>query len=393
MVNFLCVFSMSFSLIPRVSVNYGIMDLFCSLFVSEKRNDQRAKCCGLLSDFFDGEHVLLVPSARDAIYELLIKLPQTQVVIPAYTCIAVNEAVLLAGKEIIYSKTDRNTFNSNYLECISSDTIVLATHQYGLQCDIVKIAKKCQETGAVLIEDCATSMGSTVDGKKTGTFGDYAVVSFNASKLLNVPPFGGVLIGKDARMLSLIEKEAEWMAPNFGFKIKGLIRGTAFALIRNSVIYKIFHYLTIQSKGKVRKTEHEKPSEYKTALYSYRFSEWQAYILLKQLKKLSKIFEKRRSLYQYFDDHIANTLVKKPMHMKDAVCCRYAVLVDKRDEFYQECVKRGVDMDFSHCSLGCPDSYQEEHEMARQILNLPFNTNLSEKDKARIVRVVNSIKI
>lgn len=384
---------MSFALIPRVNVNYSIKDLFFCQFVSEKRNNKRTKCRELLSDFFDGEKVLLVPSARDAIYELLIRLPQKKVVIPAYTCIAINEAVLLAGKEIVYSRTNRDTFNSDYLECIEPETIVLATHQYGLPCKINEIALKCKKTGAILIEDCATSMGTIFNGKKTGTFGDYAVVSFNASKLLNVPPFGGVLIGKNAEMLDRIEKESEWLKPSFSFKIKGLIRGTAFALTRNPVLYRLFHYFTIQSKGKIQKTEHEKPSDKKTALYSYRFSEWQAYILLKQLKRLNQIFEKRKVLYKIYNEKIINSLVRKPVYVEDAVCCRYAILVENRKRFYQECVKQGVDMDFSHCSLGCPKSFEDEHHMATQILNIPFNTNLTKKDVKKVIKVVNSIKL
>ena len=257
---------MSFALIPRVSVNYSVKDLICSLFISENGDKYRECCSKLLSEYFDNERVLLVPSARDAIYELLLRLPQKKVVIPAYTCIAVNEAVLLAGKEIVYSRTDKKTFNSDYLECIESDTIVLATHQYGITCAIKSIASKCKEVGAVLIEDCATSMGTTVDGQKTGTFGDYAVVSFNASKLLNVPPFGGVLISKDRQMIEDIKSGAVWKKPNLKFKIKGLIRGMAFVLTKNAYFYRLFHYLTIQSKGKIQKTEHGKPSEKKTAL-------------------------------------------------------------------------------------------------------------------------------
>lgn len=380
-------------LIPRVSVNYNFKDLITALFVSERKCKYKEKCKEMLSLLFGNEVILLVPSARDAIYELLIRLPQKKVVIPAYTCIAVNEAVLLAGKEFTYSKTGKDSYNSDYLECIEPDTIVLATHQYGLPCRIEEIAMKCRKTGAVLIEDCATSMGTMVNEKMTGTFGDYAVVSFNASKLLNVPPFGGALIGKNAEMLKRIEAEAEWKCSNIRFKLKGLIRGLAFVLTKNTYLYKLFHFLTIQSKGKFQKTEHEKPAERKTALYSYKFTEWQASILLKQLKCLNQIFKKRRELYRYYDEHISNPLVKKPIVDEDAICCRYAVLVEKRNDFYHECVKKGIDMDFSHCSLGCPDSYEEEHKMAQQILNIPFNTNLTEREIKNIVNVVNGIKL
>lgn len=383
--------AMAFGLIPRVRVNYGLKDLVKALLTSEKRHDSYQECKQILSEFYDGECVLLVPSARDAIYELLMRLPQKKVVIPAYTCIAVVEAVLLAGKEIVYSKTCDSTYNSVYLDDICPDSIVLATHQYGLPCNIEEVAHKCKEVGTVLIEDCATSMGTTVNGQKTGTFGQYAMVSFNASKLLNVPPFGGVLISKDKQMIDDIKSGAVWKKSNLKFKIKGLIRGMAFVLTKNVYFYRLFHYLTIASKGKLQKTEHEKPSDKKTDLYTYQFSEWQAVILLRQLKHLDKILAKRKELYEFYDQRIVNPLIKKPVVNNNAVCCRYAIQVANRNAFYRDCIKQGVDMDFSHCSLGCPDSFKEEHEIAGRILNLPYYNHLSAKEKNKVVRVVNSI--
>lgn len=381
---------MSICLIPRVRVNYTLADLLRSLFVAERQTKARQTCEAILSHFFDEESVLLVPSARDAIYELLIRLPQKKVVIPAYTCIAVVEAVSLAGKEMVFCETDSTTYNSNYLDFISSDSIILATHQYGLPCDIEAIAERCQETGAVLIEDCATSMGTTVNGKKTGTFGDYAVVSFNSSKLINVPPVAGVLVSKQKKMLDQINKEADWKTSNAVFKLKSMIRGLAYVVTKNTFVYKLFHYITIDSKGKLQKTEHEKPSEEKTSLYQYRFAEWQAVILLKQLKRLEELFAKRKELYAFYDNFINNPIVKKPPIDDNAVCCRYTIQVENRNDFYKACVKMGVDMDFSHCSLGCPQSFAVEHEMANHILNLPYYVELNEKEKKKIVQVVNS---
>lgn len=383
---------MALGLIPRVRVNYSFNDLIKSFFSKDKSNKRRLECEQILSEYYDGEYVLLVPSARDAIYELLIRLPQKKVVVPAYTCIAVVEAAKLAEKEIVYSKTDNITFNSEYVDYITSDSIVLATHQYGLPCDIEAISEKCKEMGAVLIEDCATSMGTVVNGKKVGTYGDYAMVSCNASKLLNVPPFGGVLISKDKRMLDVIKDGAEWKKPDIKFKIKGLVRGLAFVLTKNVYFYRLFHYLTIASKGKLQKTEHEKPSEKKTDLYSYKFTEWQAVILLSQLKRLDQISAKRKILYEFYDKKLNNPIVKKPIVNNEAVCCRYAIQVEKRNDFYRECVKQGVDMDFSHCSLGCPDSFEEEHGIADRILNLPYYYDLSEKEINKVIRVVNSIR-
>lgn len=384
---------MSLCLIPRVRVNYGLADLIKAFFTSEHRQTARQECEQILSSFFDDEYVCLVPSARDAIYELLIRLPQKKVVLPAYTCIAVVEAVKLAGKEPVYSKTDPETFNSTYLEDVTADSIVLATHQYGLPCNIEDVARKCKETGAVLIEDCATSMGTTVNGKKTGTFGDYAMVSFNASKLINVPPVGGVLVSKNKEMVERIREEAEWKDSNLAFKCKSMIRGLGYVVTKNAFTYKLFHYLTIDSRGKLQKTEHEKPAKKKTTLYSYRFAEWQAIILLKQLRRLEETFAKRKELYSFYDKSINNVLVQKPIVDKNAVCCRYAIQAEKRNAFYQECVRQGIDMDFSHCTLGCPDAFETEHKMANSILNLPYYVDLSEKERNKVVRVVNNISL
>ena len=276
----------SIKLIPRLRVNYSFGDLLRALFISEKKKVYRDKCESVLSNYYDNEEVCLTPSARDAIYEVLIRLPQETVVVPAYTCIAVVEAALLAGKKIVYTENEAVGFNSNYLECIVPNSIVLATHQYGLPCNIEQIASKCKEVGAVLLEDCATSMGTIVNGKKTGTFGDFAVVSFNASKLLNVPPYGGVLISKDKQMIAAIQKTAQWQVGGVKFKLKGLVRALAFVFTKNKLAYKCFHYLTMEFKGKHQRSEHETPSATKTDLYKYRFADWQASILLLQLLKL-----------------------------------------------------------------------------------------------------------
>lgn len=381
-----------FALLPRLRVNYTLLDLCSALLTCEKKTAKREQCEKIISEFYDGENVCLTPSARDGIYEVLKRLPQETVVVPAYTCIAVVEAVLLAGKKIVYTGNDSSNFNSNYLECIVPNTIVLATHQYGLPCIIEQIATKCKEVGAVLIEDCATSMGTTVNGKKTGTFGDYTVVSFNASKLLNVPPYGGVLISKNKQIVEDIRNTANWKESDFTFKLKGLIRGLAFVITKNKYAYRCFHYLTMESKGKHQKSEHEKPSAIKTDLYKYKFAEWQANILLRQLQKLNDIFQKRKRLYTYYDVQIQNKIIKKPQEDPEAVCCRYAILVDNRESFYTKCIVTGVDLDFSHCNLGCPNSFSEEHKMANQVLNLPFDINLSEKELKYVVKVVNSIK-
>ena len=185
---------------------------------------------------------------------------------------------------------------------------------------------------------------------------------------------------------------ADWINSDFKFKCKSLIRGLVFVLTKNRFIYKLFHYIAIDSKGKLQLTEHEKPAEEKTDLYKYRFAEWQASILLKQLKKLDTIMDKRKELFAYYEKNIINPLIKKPILDDSAVCCRYAIQVEQRNDFYHQCVKHGVDLDFSHCSLGCPPAYSKEHQIAKDILNVPFYSEISIKEMDKVVSVINSIR-
>lgn len=382
---------MKFLLIPRVKVNYSFFDIIRALLIGGN-GSRKEECVKYITEFYNVKNVLLVPSARDAIYELLIRLPQKKVVIPSYTCMVVNEAVELSHKEIVYAKTDANTYNSSYLDYIDEDCIVLATHQYGLPCNIVEIAEKCKKVGAVLIEDCATSLGTVVKGQLTGTFGDYAVISLNASKTITVPPFGGILLGKDKDLLQNIDETAEWRDCNSLFKIKGLMKALAFVIIKNPFIYKLFHWYAIDRKDKLQRSEYAISVDEKTEFYKYRFTEWQAYFLLKQLKKINKIIKKRQYVYSYYDSNVNNTLIKKPILNSDAVCTRYVIQVKGRYYFYKKCLSKGVDMDFSHCHIGAPLSFKEEHELSNTVLNLPFYYNISKREMKKVVEVINSIK-
>lgn len=380
---------MAITLLPRVRVNYTFTDLIKSIFITENSTWYRDKCIQMLSSYYH-EAVALVPSSRSAIYELLIRLPQNKVVIPAYTCMVVNEAVLLSGKEIVFSSSEENVFNSEYLNEIDSDSIVIATHQYGLPCNIEEIARKCKDVGAILIEDCATSMGTKVSGRLTGTFGDYAIISLNASKTLTVPPFGGILIGKDREMINAIECQYE--PSNLNFKLRALLRGFAFVLTKNIYIYKLFHWLTIDRKRKLQRTEHEHPSTNKTEYYRYQFAEWQAYILFRQLKEKDAIFAKRKRIYEFYNTHISSPYIIKPLYNSESVCTRYAVLSENRKQFYRFCISKGIDLDFSHCFIGAPESFKSAHLLANKVVNLPFYYRLTDKEMKKVVNVVNSYK-
>lgn len=114
--------------IPVMRVNYTIPQLLGSICVTERSTYYRERLKEMIRVFFSVENVTLTSSARCAIFMIVRSLPQKKVIVPAYTCEVVIEAIMLAGKELIYAPVSKETMNISDYPTIDDDTIVIATH-------------------------------------------------------------------------------------------------------------------------------------------------------------------------------------------------------------------------------------------------------------------------
>lgn len=69
-------------------------------------------------------------------------------------------------------------------------------HTFGHPCRIDQIAEICRKRNITLIEDAAESLGSTLHGRQTGTFGRFGIYSFNGNKTISCGG-GGVIVTDD----------------------------------------------------------------------------------------------------------------------------------------------------------------------------------------------------
>lgn len=90
----------------------------------------------------------------------------------------------------------------------------ILTHLYGQSAKVDEISEICKKNDVVLIEDAAESLGATLKGRQTGTFGDFGIYSFNGNKIITTSG-GGMLISnneeaiKKARKLATQAREPE----------------------------------------------------------------------------------------------------------------------------------------------------------------------------------------
>jgi len=90
-------------------------------------------------------------------------------------------------------------------EAISSKTrAIMMAHTLGNPFDVGAIKAICKEHNLYLIEDSCDALGSTYDGKRTGSFGDTATVSFYPAHHITTGEGGAVFVNSP-----LIKKQVE----------------------------------------------------------------------------------------------------------------------------------------------------------------------------------------
>lgn len=107
--------------------------------------------------------------------------------------------VVYEGGEPVFIDTEYDTWNMDpealkkAFEIYPEVKLVVLVNLYGTPAKLDEIKAICDEHGAILIEDAAESMAAKACGKMTGTWGKYAIVSFNGNKLITGSSGGALL--------------------------------------------------------------------------------------------------------------------------------------------------------------------------------------------------------
>ena len=80
---------------------------------------------------------------------------------------------------------------------------VIMVHLYGTPGKVEEIQEICKKHNVPLVEDAAESLGATVNGKQTGTFGEYGIYSFNGNKIITTSG-GGMLVSNNKEKIQKV---------------------------------------------------------------------------------------------------------------------------------------------------------------------------------------------
>lgn len=132
-----------------------------------------------------------------------------EVIVSAYTCLAVPTGLVAAGAVPVYVDIDSDTLAINEArlwEAVSPKTkAIVVQHTLGNPASIEAICHKAHELGLLVVEDCALSLGTKIDGRYMGTFGDAAIFSMELSKTLSCG-WGGLLLINNINLVAAMDR-------------------------------------------------------------------------------------------------------------------------------------------------------------------------------------------
>ena len=279
-----------------------------------------------------------------------------EIIVPGFGYMAAANLAIQMGLKPVFADVDLETFcvtAKNISEKITKKTkLIVIIHTYGNMCDLKPIINLSKKKNIVILEDSAESFGSTYNKKQSGTFGDIATFSFQATKTIATGE-GGMIVTKKRK--------------SFSTKIR-----------------------SYRSHGVTRKRYyHIYPG------HNFRLTNVQAAIGCAQLKKFSKIKKERNRIYKRYKnlfEHVDGIKLQKFYNNVSPVVWTFAILIDERkfpqrDKIIKILKQKGIETRngfYSPCRLPLYKKYKTGHlsnanNLSRNIICMPFFASLENK--------------
>jgi perosamine synthetase len=292
--------------------------------------------------------------------------PGDEVITTPFTFIATVNSIMMAGATPVFVDIDPTTLNINPTKIEAKITkktkAILPVEIFGNPAGFDKVCDIARKHNLTVIEDSCEALGSTLNGKKTGTFGILSVFGLYPNKQITTGE-GGVILTDDDRMADVCES------------------------LRN------------QGRGKGGGwLEHERLG------YNYRLSDINCALGIVQLSRIDEIKAKRRQVAKWYQEMLSSE--KRLIVPAEPPGCDVSWFVfvvrladpsaaQRRDKILDAMKKRDIQVSnyFSPVHLQPfmverfgykPGDFPVTETVSKSTIALPFYNNLT-KDQVEIV--------
>jgi perosamine synthetase len=135
--------------------------------------------------------------------------PGDEVIVPSFTYIASVNTIAQTGATPVFADVRRSDWLLDPADVEARITprtrAILPVHLYGAICDMPVLVRIAAERDLKIVEDCAEALGTTLDGRHAGVFGDVGTFSFFGNKTVTTGE-GGAVITRDEKLAALLRQ-------------------------------------------------------------------------------------------------------------------------------------------------------------------------------------------
>ncbi|MGB9762828.1 MAG: aminotransferase class I/II-fold pyridoxal phosphate-dependent enzyme [Minisyncoccia bacterium] len=371
------------------------------------------------------KYAITFNSGRSALMAILHSLnfkQNDEILVQAFTCNAAINPIIWSGLKPIYVDCAEDTFNMDLKDLkrkISPRArAVIIQHTFGLPAEIDEILEICQkgkedksssspfadarENNLILIEDCAHALGAEYKGRKVGTFGQVAFLSFSRDKIIS-SVYGGAVVTNDEKLAQKIKAYQRKIGYPSYFWIKQQL---LHPILMNWLILPTYAWggkyllVLLQCLNLLSKAVHwrEKRGQ-KPNYFPQKMPNALAILALNQFKKIINFNQHRETIAQLYYSELKNTafvLPPNPLDRKQTFL-RFSIKHPQASQIIKEAWQKnlligdwynqvigplGTKLEKIFYQLGsCPQA----ENLSKKVFNLPTHINISSREALKIV--------
>ncbi len=330
-----------------------------------------------IADYTGAKYAVTFNSGTSALHADLIahQVAGGEVIVPSFTFISTANSVILANAKPIFAEIEDETYGldpEDVKEKITNKTkAILPVHYGGAPCKEIKALRDiADDHGLLLIEDAAESLGSRINKKMVGTFGESAIFSFCQNKIITAGE-GGLTVTNSKQL------------------------------------YETLKFIRSHGRLEDKKNYFSTTSEfdYIQIGYNFRMSSISAGLVLSQFNKIDKIIKMRREKAQYYDKKLSKfNTIKTPKKINNHyhVFQMYTIQLNdekSRNAIQKELSKAGIMTKVYFSPVHLTTFYKEKYgyrkgdlprteEISKRILTLPLYPRLKNNQMDYIIHSI-----
>jgi dTDP-4-amino-4,6-dideoxygalactose transaminase len=356
---------------------------------------------------------------RVALYSLLKALGITsndEVILQAFTCTAVPEAIVATGAKPVYVDILVNSFNMNPYDLakkINCNTkAIIVQHTFGIPADMDAILGIARKYSVSIIEDCCHVSLSTYKGKRVGEFGIGSFYSYEWGKPIVAGVGGSLKVNSDQLLPKVKEIHYNLHSPTLLRQIRLITQYCAYTILYRPILYwpikSIFHSMDKIGIAEgnfniIKEADKELNND-----FNLKMAKINEKILLKKLKNKTKFINHSQwvsNQYKTQIDSISVSHIDEPDYTR-TVYARYPLLTKNKNDLLKKARKHNIELadwyntpihplnerEWSivyYISGSCPNA----ENMCHKIVTLPVGEKVNTRNIKSIIKFLNEVDL